>query len=122
MPLVPEASVRPGDPGEVARERSVDGWVLVADGGQPLGWLAVDRVGAQVDIADLALGGTLARQGGPLRAALDAALSSPSGRGVVVGDQGELLGTVRARDVIDVIEGSRGGSGVQDTPAPGVLP
>ncbi|MCA0293335.1 MAG: ATP-binding cassette domain-containing protein [Actinobacteria bacterium] len=122
VPLVPEASVRPGDPGEVARERSVDGWVLVADGGQPLGWLAVDRVGAQVDIADLALGGTLARQGGPLRAALDAALSSPSGRGVVVGDQGELLGTVRARDVIDVIEGSRGGSGVQDTPAPGVLP
>ena len=49
-------------------------------------------------------GGTLATQGGTLRAALDACLSSPSGRGVVVDGQGRLLGTLTAREVLDLIE------------------
>lgn len=40
---------------------------------------------------------------GSLRAALDAALSAPSGRGVIVDDEGILLGTVRASEVLDAI-------------------
>jgi len=49
-------------------------------------------------------GGTVARAGGPLRNALDAALSSPSRRGVIVDDEGALLGTVRAYEVLAEIE------------------
>ena len=49
-------------------------------------------------------GGTVARASGPLRAALDAALSSPSRRGVIVDDSGALVGTVRAHEVLTAIE------------------
>jgi osmoprotectant transport system ATP-binding protein len=42
----------------------------------------------------LRLGGALARKGDSARAVLDAALSSPSGRGVIVDDEGAFLGTV----------------------------
>ena len=49
-------------------------------------------------------GGTVARVHGPLRAVLDAALSSPSRRGVLVDDDGALAGTVRADQVLTVIE------------------
>jgi osmoprotectant transport system ATP-binding protein len=56
---------------------------------------------------DLHRGGTVATQGGSLRAALDAALSSPSGRGVLADETGRLLGTITAREVLDRIEASR---------------
>jgi osmoprotectant transport system ATP-binding protein len=49
-------------------------------------------------------GGTVATVGGPLRNVLDAALSSPSRRGVVVDDQGAVLGTIRAHEVLAEIE------------------
>jgi osmoprotectant transport system ATP-binding protein len=49
-------------------------------------------------------GGTVAPASGPLRNALDAALSSPSRRGVIVDDDGRLLGTVRAHEVLTAIE------------------
>jgi osmoprotectant transport system ATP-binding protein len=49
-------------------------------------------------------GGTIASLSGPLRNALDAALSSPSRRGVIVDDDGTLLGTVRAHEVLNAIE------------------
>ena len=67
-----------------------DGWTLVVDDdAQPQGWLASgglpDAALAGTVTAELLnLGGTLATQAGTLREALDAALSSPSGRGVVV--------------------------------------
>ncbi len=82
------------------------GWVLVTDEGRrPLGWARPEDVaGGAVTEEDLALGGTLARLGGPLRAALDAALSSPSRRGVVVDDGGVLVGTCLATEVLEVIE------------------
>ncbi len=74
-------------------------WTLVVDeAGEPQGWLrggpGGSLPGMPVDDAALYRGGTLATQGGSLRAALDACLSSPSGRGVVVTDDGQLLGTV----------------------------
>jgi osmoprotectant transport system ATP-binding protein len=51
-------------------------------------------------------GGTVARASGPLRGALDAALSSPSRRGVIVDDSGAFVGTVRAHEVLTAIEES----------------
>jgi osmoprotectant transport system ATP-binding protein len=50
-------------------------------------------------------GGTLATQGGTLRGALDACLSSPSGRGIIVDDSGRLIGSTTAREVLALIEG-----------------
>ena len=49
-------------------------------------------------------GGTVATVGGPLRNILDAALSSPSRRGVIVDEQGMILGTIRAHEVLTEIE------------------
>jgi osmoprotectant transport system ATP-binding protein len=86
-----------------------DGWVLVVDDQrQPQGWLdnapAGSRRGGQIGPETLHRGGTLATQSGSLRAALDAALSSPSGRGVVVDDDGRLIGTVTTAEVVELIE------------------
>ena len=63
------------------------------------------RVGDRaVTSAMLHRGGTVARADGPLRASLDAALSSPSRRGVIVDDTGVLVGTVLAHEVLTAIE------------------
>ena len=88
---------------------SSDGWLLVVDDqAEPQGWLRLDSIPAgssTVTDAILHRGGTLARQGGSLRSALDAALSSPTGRGVVVDGDGRLVGSVTASQVLDLIEG-----------------
>jgi osmoprotectant transport system ATP-binding protein len=81
------------------------GWQLVVDdGGRPLGWVDPGRVSGPVGEQHLHRGGTVAPAGGSLRAALDAALSSPSRRGVVVGDDGVLIGTVTAGEVLAQVE------------------
>ncbi|GGB77190.1 glycine/betaine ABC transporter ATPase [Knoellia flava TL1] len=80
-------------------------WVLVVDDShRPLGWVEPARVSGEVTSEHLHRGGTVARASGSLRGALDAALSSPSRRGVVVDDEGELVGTVRAHEVLSLIE------------------
>ena len=43
-----------------------------------------------------------------MRLALDAALSSPSGLGVVVDDRQQVVGGVKADDVIAAIKGKKG--------------
>ena len=111
LPVTPEPTVRLGSPAARARDLAVDEWALVVDDGdRPQGWLhlAGSRPGAGWTSPDAAigpevlnLGGTLAPAGGTLREALDAALSSPSGRGVVVDDAGRLLGTVTAAGVLE---------------------
>jgi osmoprotectant transport system ATP-binding protein len=55
--------------------------------------------------ADLVAGGSLYQQGSPIRGALDAALSSPAGLGVVVDAGQKVIGVVTARQVLEVIEG-----------------
>ncbi|WP_462418676.1 ABC transporter ATP-binding protein [Kytococcus sp. Marseille-QA3725] len=98
VPVQREPVVRLGEP--MPREGS---WVLAVDDQQrPLGWLRTDG-GDVADEDALRLGGTLGRRDGTLRELLDAALSSPSQRGVVVDDDGRLVGTVRPHDVLDVI-------------------
>jgi len=110
LPLRQEATVPLGlDLSEAARQAE-DGWVLVVDDeNRPQGWLALIGVAQEalhgpVTPDLLNLGGTLATVDGTLRAALDAALSSPSGRGVVVDADERFLGTVSASQVLARIE------------------
>ncbi|MFB9904842.1 ABC transporter ATP-binding protein [Allokutzneria oryzae] len=84
-------------------------WTLVLDEDRrPRGWLAPGAVvhGEPAD-EELRPGGSLYTAGTALRGALDAALSSPSGLGVVVDDDGRYTGVVTAQQVIDLIEERR---------------
>ncbi len=73
--------------------------------GRPAAGLGPGR--GRADTLDRTLlhrGGTVGREGGTLRAALDAALSSPTGKGVIADADGRFVGTVRAQDVLAQIE------------------
>ncbi len=103
-PRLPLAAERTLTLGETTTGVGGD-WVLVVDEeNHPVGWVEPQRVHGEVTSTMLHRGGTLARSSGPLRAALDAALSSPSRRGVIVDDSGALVGTVRAHEVLTAIE------------------
>jgi osmoprotectant transport system ATP-binding protein len=87
----------------------VDGWTLVTNGGgRPRGWLPPGTTfdGALTEDA-LVPGGSLYVQGGPLRGALDAALSSPGDYGVVVDADGKLAGGVVAEEVLAALREQR---------------
>ncbi len=103
LPTRDEPSVRMGDTVPASTEL-----VLVVDGERrPQGWLdpSVSTGGNRtIEEGDLLRGGTLATQGGTLRAALDACLSSPSHRGVVVDEDGRLLGSLTAGEVLELID------------------
>ncbi|MBV9661498.1 MAG: ATP-binding cassette domain-containing protein [Acidimicrobiales bacterium] len=111
LPLRGETVVRLGDRLDSVAARATEGWVLVLDEhDQPQGWLAASAAsdqGGAVTPEMLNLGGTLAMESSSLREALDAALSSPSGRGVIVRDDGRLIGTVTASQVLTRIEQER---------------
>ena len=67
-------------------------------------WAPPERVGA------------LAAPGDSARGLLDAALSSPSGRGLVVAD-GKIVGTVTTRDVLGALERRGPGGSAAESPA-----
>ncbi|MCW2496676.1 ATP-binding cassette domain-containing protein [Jatrophihabitans sp.] len=110
LPLSDEAAVTLGQTLRAARDVAQDGWALVVDAdAKPQGWLALGGLAdsaleGTVTPDLLNLGGTLATEAGTLREALDAALSSPSGRGVVVRDDGRFAGTITAAQVLGRIE------------------
>jgi osmoprotectant transport system ATP-binding protein len=110
LPLAAEGAVPMGAPLKTARDQAVSGWTLIVDAeSKPLGWLASGALRDEALVGDvtpelLNLGGTLATEAGTLREALDAALSSPSGRGVVVHDDGSFAGTITASEVLAKIE------------------
>ena len=87
-------------------------WVLVIDeSGVPKGWIdaagvARFRTGTAVDAATTA-GGSLFRVGGDLRQALDAAISSPSGIGVAVNDDGAVAGGIDPESVLEALAEQR---------------
>lgn len=91
-----------------------DGWALVvAPDGSPLGWINADglrryRAGAPLAGSMIAVGSLFA-PGDTLRAALDAALSSPSAVGVAVDARGSVVGGVRAADVLAAVESRQRG-------------
>lgn len=114
VPVVTEPVTRIGDRVAAGAAAAIDDWILVVDDdAAPQGWLEVRRHPADATIGKeiLNLGGTLATAGEPLRATLDAALSSPSGRGVVVDDDGRFLGTVTPGAVIERIEATHRAAG-----------
>ena len=90
---------------------AADGWLLaVDDQGAPQGWLRLadsrPETAADTTVTEELLhrGGTVAGSDASLRAVLDACLSSPSGRGVIVDETGRLAGTVTAGEVLALIE------------------
>ncbi|WP_345508000.1 ABC transporter ATP-binding protein [Terrabacter aeriphilus] len=107
LSLTDEPTVRLGaTAAEVQALGSV--WVLcVGDADEPLGWVRAAAVDREVTREVLHRGGTVAATNGSLRELLDASLSSPSGRGVVADADGRLVGTIRAADVVPVIEARR---------------
>jgi osmoprotectant transport system ATP-binding protein len=99
-----------------ARSTSDGGWVLVVDADQrPLGWLDPTHATDPISGDELNRGGTVGTIDGSLRGALDAALSSPTGRGVLADTQGRLLGTVRAGRVLARLEELHGLAGTSWT-------
>ncbi|MGD8200565.1 ABC transporter ATP-binding protein [Ornithinimicrobium sp. W1679] len=95
VPLREERTVRVGESVPAGA-----GWVLVVDEeGMPQGWVDVDGWGGPVPAEKVRRFGTLAEVGSSARTMLDAALSSPSGRGVVV-EEGRVVGTVTADEVL----------------------
>ncbi|MGO2749227.1 MAG: ABC transporter ATP-binding protein [Pseudoclavibacter sp.] len=78
-------------------------WAVVLDQQRrPLGWVnAATLAGGSVRASDIDLSGTTATRGAPLRDVLNASLSSPTGRGVIVDSDGIFLGTVDAHAVVD---------------------
>lgn len=102
LPLHTEPTVRPGTTWADATSASLDHWILIVDDdGRPLGWTDLERPsGSVIDATTMNLGGTLASANGAIREALDAALSSPSGRGVVVDGAGRFVGTILASEVV----------------------
>ena len=121
LPLAKEPTIALGaDQADAAREAR-DGWVLAVDEeGRPQGWVDVRqlRPGATVVPEQLHRGGTVAKADDSLRAALDAALSAPSGRGVIADGEGRLLGTITAGEVVERIEAERSAGAADDTREP----
>ncbi|MDY6999331.1 MAG: ATP-binding cassette domain-containing protein [Actinomycetota bacterium] len=88
-------------------------WALVTKpDGAPYGW--IDAAGVDLHRSGKSLydsttaGGSLFRPQDSLRQALDAALSSPSGLGVVVDPDGTPIGGVLASDVLEALQKQRG--------------
>ncbi|GAA1241564.1 ATP-binding cassette domain-containing protein [Pseudonocardia aurantiaca] len=106
IPLGQLSTVAVGDP-----VPPQDEWVLVVDAEQhPQGWLHGAHVNGAVtvDTEHLVPGGSLYDVGsGSLRSALDAALSSPSGRGVAVDADGRVAGAITADDVLRALDDVR---------------
>jgi osmoprotectant transport system ATP-binding protein len=88
---------------------SLDEWALAVDAaGRPRGWLPPgSTVDGPLTKDALRPGGSLYTRDGPLRGALDAALSSPSGYGVAVDPDGALVGGVVAEEVLAVLHSLR---------------
>ncbi|MED5814447.1 ATP-binding cassette domain-containing protein [Mycolicibacterium sp. 050232] len=86
-------------------------WRLVIKSGLPFAW--INAAGVEVHRRGNALydstigGGSFFPPDGNLRQALDSALSSPSGLGVAVDEDGKLLGGVRADDVLEALKEQR---------------
>ena len=106
---VPLHDIRTTDEAGIATLDLGDGeWALVTKpDGTPYAW--IDRAGVALHRDGKALydstiaGGSLFTPDGTLRLALDAALSSPAGLGVAVDGAGQVLGGIKADDVLEAL-------------------
>jgi hypothetical protein len=108
LPLRDGLVLSSGSP--VATARAADEpWVLVVDGDRrPLGWTAVADLPTGGTLADAALtplGHTFSLAGDSARAALDAALLSPSRLAVGVDPQGAVVGVADAYELSAAMAG-----------------
>ncbi|TDE22012.1 ATP-binding cassette domain-containing protein [Actinomadura sp. 6K520] len=102
-----ERDVLPADT-QVERARDASGgWVLVVDADRrPLGWAATGALpgsGVLGDVDLAPIGHTFDVTGDSVRAALDAAILSPSGRAVGVDGAGRLVGVADQHDLSTAI-------------------
>jgi len=109
LQLDPETTVLMGSDVSAAAAVARDGWVLVVDEhGWPQGWLAIDddatRASQKITPPLLHRGGTVAAINDTFRSVLDAALSSPTGRGVIVDEARRFAGTITAANVVRLLE------------------
>jgi osmoprotectant transport system ATP-binding protein len=115
LPIGELPTVALGVPAEAARAQIGDGWALVVDAERrPQGWVRGADLpvgnGAVIGGDHLVAGGSLYdAQADSLRGALDAALSSPSGLGVAVDPDGQVVGSVTADDVLERLKAARDG-------------
>ncbi|NTY41599.1 ABC transporter ATP-binding protein [Burkholderia diffusa] len=101
-----EPTVKLGDSQETARLLANDKWLLVVDDlDRPLGWVEPARLNGSVREEDINRSGTIASVQESMRQLLDSVLSSPCGRGVVVGDDNALIGSLRGEQIIGLIDG-----------------
>ncbi|GAB3277468.1 ABC transporter ATP-binding protein [Parasphingorhabdus pacifica] len=93
-------------------------WSLALDeDARPRGWLPPrTTIDGPVTEDVLLAGGSLYATGTSLRGALDAALSAPSGLGVVVDGTGRYIGVVTAEHVLGLIEAHRQNHGGRADP------
>ncbi len=112
LPLREEVTVPIGSSKEQAlRLAAGQRWILALDDQRrPLGWVEPEHLRDEVVPTMLHRGGTVASTEGSLRNALDAALSSPSRRGVIVDAAGRFVGTVVAAEVLSAVEVARADS------------
>ena len=99
-PAIDSLDLRPGD------------WALVTKAdGTPYAWINADGVALHREgnpLYDSTIaGGSLFVPNGTLRLALDAALSSPAGLGVAVDEDKQVIGGIRADDVLTALEADR---------------
>ncbi|GDY31254.1 ABC transporter ATP-binding protein [Gandjariella thermophila] len=119
VPVGEVATVRLGGSVAAARDALRDGWAVVVDEARrPVGWVSASRlsgVDGEAAVSDelVESGGSLYEvdspggRAGSLRGALDAALSSPSARGVAVDADGAVVGSVTAHDVLRALADAR---------------
>ncbi|TDC84155.1 ATP-binding cassette domain-containing protein [Actinomadura sp. 7K507] len=116
-----DRDVLPADAPVDRASAAANGWVLVVDAGRrPLGWAATGALPASGVLGDVRLapiGHTFDVEGDSMRAALDAAILSPSGRAIGVDGTGKLVGVADQQDLSTAI--ARSGTDVAPEPADG---
>ncbi|MFC9843352.1 ABC transporter ATP-binding protein [Streptomyces sp. NPDC060223] len=125
-----DGPVLPATSSVAVARAATDPWVLVVDGDRrPLGWTAVAELpegGTLADAPLTPLGHTFSLVGDSARAALDAALLSPSRLAVGVDGQGAVIGVADAYELSAAMAGDAAGDetghGVGDKPAAEAIP
>ncbi|MDA5160448.1 glycine/betaine ABC transporter ATP-binding protein, partial [Klebsiella pneumoniae] len=88
-------------------EMAIDRWLLVTQNGKAFGWFDTHQPATAITHDNINLGATFHQQGSPLRHLLDAALSSPNHRAVIVDEQQIPQGTIHLDQVLDMCKFTR---------------
>ena len=86
---------------------TIDRWLLVTQNGKAFGWFDTHQPATAITHDNINLGATFHPQGSPLRHLLDAALSSPNHRAVIVDERQIPQGTIHLDQVLDMCKSTR---------------